>query len=78
MKRFTQLALAVAMVLTLVSLAAAQEAAQTVARVGNYIEVAPDVFMHIIATGDMRYRTGENWDFESRVQDRVEGHGGGF
>jgi hypothetical protein len=42
-----------------------------VARVGNYIEVAPDVFMHIIATGDMRFRTGHNYDFENRVQDRV-------
>jgi hypothetical protein len=40
--------------------------------VGNYIEVAPDVFMHIIATGDMRYRIGTDYDFEKRVQDRVE------
>jgi hypothetical protein len=72
MKRFTQLILAGAMVLMLVSLTAAQQAPTTVARVGNYIEVAPDVFMHIIATGDMRFRTGHNYDFENRVQDRVE------
>jgi hypothetical protein len=55
-----------------VSLAAAQQAPQVVSRVGNFIEVAPDVFMHIIATGDWRWRTGHNYDFESRVQDRVE------
>ena len=72
MKRLTQLVLASAMVLALVSLAAAQEAPQVVARVGNFIEVAPDVFMHIIATGDWRWRFGENYDFESRVQDRVQ------
>jgi hypothetical protein len=58
MKRFTQLVLAGAMVLAVVALAVAQQPTQTVARVGNYIEVAPDVFMHIIATGDMRWRTG--------------------
>jgi len=72
MKRLTQLVLVAATVLALVSLAAAQEAPQVVGRVGNFIEVAPDVFMHIIATGDWRYRTGHNWDFESRVQDRVQ------
>jgi hypothetical protein len=72
MKRLTQLGLAVAMVLAVVSLAAAQQAPQVVARVGNYIEVAPDVFMHIIATGDVRWRMGQNWDFESRVQDQVQ------
>jgi hypothetical protein len=72
MKRLTQLVLAGAIVLALVSLAAAQQAPQTVARVGNYIEVAPDVFMHIIATGDVRWRVGSQYDFENRVQDRVE------
>src|SRR5262249_34592621 len=34
-------------------------------------EVGNDVFMHIIATGDFRYNTTENFDFESRVRDRV-------
>jgi hypothetical protein len=58
--------------LALVPLATAQQATQTVARVGNFIEVAPDVFMHIIATGDMRWRTGSNYDFENRVQERIE------
>jgi hypothetical protein len=71
MKRFVQLLLVGAMVLVVMSLAAAQEATQTVARVGNYIEVAPDVFMHIIATGDMRFRVGQQYDFEKRVQDRT-------
>jgi hypothetical protein len=72
MRRLTQLTLAGAMVLIVVSLAAAQQATQTVARVGNYIEVAPDVFMHIIATGDMRWRFGSNYEFENRLQDRHE------
>ncbi|HEY7493583.1 MAG TPA: hypothetical protein VIH59_21045, partial [Candidatus Tectomicrobia bacterium] len=72
MQRLTQLGLVAAMVLAVVSLAAAQQAPQVVARVGNYIEVAPDVFMHIIATGDVRWRMGSNYDFEGRVQDRVE------
>jgi hypothetical protein len=28
--------------------------------------------MHIIATGDLRWRVGQNWDFEDRVQDQVQ------
>jgi hypothetical protein len=70
MRRFVRLAVTCTIMLAVVSLAAAQ-APTTVARVGNYIEVAPDVFMHIIATGDLRWRVGNNYEFEDRVQDRV-------
>jgi hypothetical protein len=42
-------------------------------RLGNNIEVANDVFIHLIATADIRYHTVNNWDFESRVRDRVAG-----
>jgi len=38
---------------------------------GGYIEVANDLFMHIIALADIRYSTTENQDFERRVRDRA-------
>jgi hypothetical protein len=62
------------------SLAVAQEggggaraaaALQPVMRLGNFIEVGNDVWMHIIATADMRYNTVENLDFEKRIRDQV-------
>src|SRR5512145_141415 len=70
MKRLTQLTLVGALLLVMVSLAAAQQqqTLQPVVRLGNFIEVGNDVFMHIIATMDARYKTNENEDFESRVR----------
>src|SRR5262245_55213384 len=44
---------------------------QPAVRFGNFIEVGNDVLMHIIATTDFRYNTTTNWDFESKVRDRV-------
>src|SRR5215471_20911060 len=79
-RRLTQLALVCVLVLSVASLAAAQGVHQDIPagvtpqpaiRLGNYIEVGNDVFMHIIATGDFRYNTSENFDFEGRVRDRV-------
>ena len=54
-----------------VSLAVAQQTLQPVTRLGNYIEVGNEVFMHIIATTDARYKTIENSDFESRVREQT-------
>src|SRR5437763_14545146 len=71
MRRLTQIALIGVLVLVLASLAAAQQEPQPVVRLGNYIEVGNDVWMHILATGDFRYRTVENYDFERRVRDRT-------
>jgi hypothetical protein len=42
-----------------------------VTRLGNFLEVGNDVFMKIIATGEVRYNTTENNDFDHRVRDRV-------
>src|SRR5438132_814601 len=65
-------------VLAVASLAAAQGTLQVPSgtpqpamRFGNFIEIGNDVLMHIIATGDFRYNTTTNWDFESKVRDRV-------
>src|SRR5262245_21262526 len=44
---------------------------QPVVRLGNFIEVGNDVWMHILATADVRYSTVENTDFERRVRDRA-------
>jgi hypothetical protein len=38
-------------------------------RLGNFVEVSNDLFMHIIATSDIRYSTNENMDFEKRIRD---------
>ena len=77
MKRLTQVALVGVLMLAIASLAAAQGtmqipggAAQPAIRLGNFIEIGNDVFMHIIATNDFRYQTTTNWDFDSNVRDR--------
>ena len=71
MRRLTQLVFVGALLLGMVSLAAAQQTLQPVYRLGNFIEVGNDVFMHIIATADMRYTTVENLDFEKRIRDQT-------
>ena len=70
MRRLTQIALVGVLVLAAVSLATAQRAPEPVARIGNFIEVGNDVFMHIIAHSESRYLTMENRDFEKHVRDR--------
>ena len=71
LKRLTQVVLVGVIVLAVAATAAAQQTLQPVVRLGNYIEVGNDVFMHIIASADIRYRTVQNWDFENNVRDRT-------
>jgi hypothetical protein len=80
-KHLAQLIFIGMLLLGVASLAVAQEGGggarsgpqtlQPVARLGNFIEVGNDLFMHIIATADMRYKTIENSDFDSQVRDRT-------
>ncbi len=71
MGRLTQIALMGVLVLMVASLASAQQVPEPMVRLGNFIEVGNDVFMHIMAAIDTRYRTTENYDFDSKVRDRV-------
>lgn len=71
MKRIFQLACVLSVTLIGASLALAQQSAQPVVRLGNWIEVGNEVFMHIIGTADIRYRTTQNRDFESNIRDRT-------
>jgi len=71
MKRLMQIALVGVLVLAGMSIAVAQRAPEPVVRLGNFFEVGNDVFMHIIATTDIRYITTENRDFEQHVRDRT-------
>src|SRR6267142_3327796 len=71
MKRLTQIVLVAVLLLAMMSLATAQQAPQPVVRLGNFIEVGNDVFMHIIAATDIRYQAVENRDFEANVRDRT-------
>src|SRR5712692_9608987 len=80
MKRLTQITLVgVLLLLVGVSMVAAQARPpapaaaepQPVVRLGNFIEVGNDVWMHILATADIRYSAVENQDFERRVRDRT-------
>ena len=57
--------------LAVASLATAQQVPQPMVRLGDFIEVGNDVFMHIMAAADIRYKTTENWDFEAKVRDRT-------
>jgi hypothetical protein len=78
MRRVIQIALMCVLMLAVASVAAAQGtlqvpagAAQPAIRLGNFIEIGNDVFMHIIATTDFRYQTTTNFDFEKNVRDRT-------
>ena len=78
MRWLISVALMSVLMLAVASLATAQGilqvpsgAAQPAVRFGNFIEVGNDVLMHIIATTDFRYNTTTNFDFESKVRDRV-------
>ena len=78
MKWLIQVALVGIVVLAMASVAAAQGTSivpsgtpQPAVRLGNFIEVGNDVFMHIIATGDFRYNSTRNFDFEEKVRDRT-------
>jgi len=71
MRRLTQVALMGVLALGMASLAAAQQVPEPMVRLGNFIEVGNDVFMHIMASADIRYRTTTNYDFDSRVRERV-------
>src|SRR5262245_4315185 len=71
MKRLTQIALVGIFLLAVVSIAGAQQALQPVYRLGNFVEVGNDVFMHFIAASEGRYVTVQNRDFEQNVRDRT-------
>jgi hypothetical protein len=71
MKRLCQIAIVGVFLLAVVASAGAQQTLQPVVRLGNFTEVANDLFMHIIGTIDARYITVENRDFEQNVRDRT-------
>jgi hypothetical protein len=71
MRQLAQGILMGVLVLAAASLAGAQQMPQPMVRLGDFIEVGNDVFMHIMASVDIRYKTVENDDFEQRVRDRV-------
>jgi hypothetical protein len=71
MKRLTQIALVGVFLLAVVSTAVAQQTLQPTVRLGNFTEVGNDLFMHIIATTDARYKLAQNQDFEGRIRDQT-------
>ncbi|MGE3540736.1 MAG: hypothetical protein AB7N91_25265 [Candidatus Tectimicrobiota bacterium] len=58
------------LVLLSASLAAAQQVPQPVFRQGNWLAVGNEVFLHLIGTADIRYKTGQDFDFERAIRDR--------
>ena len=71
MKRLVQACLASICIATTVPSATAQQAPQPVVRLGNFLEVGNDVFIHIIASADIRYKTVTNYDFDNSTRDRT-------
>ena len=71
MRRLAQVVLMGVLVLVMVSMTTAQQVPQPVVRTGNFIEVGNDVFMHIMASADIRYKTVHNYDFDDKVRDRT-------
>jgi hypothetical protein len=49
----------------------AQQKPEPVIRLGDWVEIGNEVFMNIIASGDLRYNTAYNMDFEDRIRDRA-------
>jgi hypothetical protein len=70
MKRLVQLSMASVLALAMVSTAVAQQVPTQVTRLGDWVEIANDVFMNIIATTDWRLQFNENTDFEKKIRDR--------
>jgi len=71
MKRLAQVVFMGILMLVLASVTTAQQVPQPMVRTGNFIEVGNDVFMHIIASADIRYKTVHNYDFDDKVRDRT-------
>jgi hypothetical protein len=69
MKRIVQMMMACAMLVTLVSMAAAQSGPQPVVRMGDWVEIGNEAFMNIIGTIDTRFETVHNQDFENDIRD---------
>jgi hypothetical protein len=63
--------MACAVIAVLVSVAAAQQKPEPVIRLGDWVEIGNEAFMNIIASGDMRFNTSHNLDFEERIRDRA-------
>jgi hypothetical protein len=63
--------MACAVIAVLVSVATAQQKPEPVIRLGDWVEIGNEVFMNIIASGDFRFNTSHNMDFEERIRDRT-------
>jgi hypothetical protein len=70
-KRVVQACLANIFISATVVSATAQQAPQPVVRLSNFLEVGNDVFMHLIASADIRYKTVHNYDFDHSTRDRT-------
>jgi hypothetical protein len=70
MKRRVCIGLLCALVLSIAAVAGAQQVPQPVLRLGNAIELADDLWVDFIGTGDMRFQFIHNADFEGDIQDR--------
>jgi hypothetical protein len=71
MRHRLKLLLPCALVLAVVSTAAAQRTPEPVVRIGDWVEIANEAFMNIIMSQTTRYRTTHNYDFENDIQDRT-------
>src|SRR5215475_1915517 len=70
-RRLIQMAVMGVLVLAMEAVATAQQSPQPMVRLGDFFEVGNDVFMHIMASADIRYKTVENYDFDNKVRDRT-------
>lgn len=69
LKRRVCIALLCALALSIASVVVAQESPQPVVRMGDWVEIGDDVWMNIIASNTIRFRSTSNVDFDSDVQD---------
>jgi hypothetical protein len=54
-----------------VAIAAAQPRPEPVVRLGEWVEIGNDVFMNVIASNTIYYRTTHNYDFDADVRDVI-------
>ncbi len=69
-RRAVQLSLACALLLAVASIAVAQDAPVPVTRLGDYLEIADDVWVNFLFTTEFNYVTNHNQDFEGDIRDR--------
>jgi len=71
LKRHVAVGLACVLALSIAAVARAQKVPQPAIRMGDAIEIADEVWVDFIGSGDIRFQSTNNTDFEKDIRDRA-------